>query len=133
MAFTCYENTVRQHKFSSAQSLMHDSEPDLGHQKPISQPRIRRPFWSGRHVPTGGCCGTHASPLLAQWLTRCCESRHSSFISTNEYEGFLLTSLSVMPQNQWFPFSKFLFPLHALVTWLNVAEDPTLLKSYSRI
>ena len=37
-------------------------------------------------------------------------------------EGFLLNSACVTLQNHWLLFSKFCFPLHALVAYLNVAQ-----------
>ena len=56
-----YEDTTG-NKFGGDQSLLHDFEPNLDHQAPISRPLKRHPFWSFRHVPTGRGCGPLASP-----------------------------------------------------------------------
>ena len=96
-----------------------------------NRPRMRHPFWSARQVSSdqgAQCPRAEAADCLHHLFLghRYRASRHISFISTRVLEGFLLISVSVTLQNQWFPLGKFVLPLHSLVTWLNACtEDPT--------
>ena len=65
---------------------MHDFEPDLGHQAPISRSRKWHPFWSG-----GTCPMAEFADHLHHLFMGSRKQSHtrSSFISTTVLEGFL--------------------------------------------